>query len=155
MALVDDAIPDPNTLANTIFSSCFAASNCGPSEFAIPVSRLGFNIQPSYKTIRARVIQQALDSNQNHESLPIFSFQNIGITAALMGLEALFIGQASVQLKCLRNETLGATLYVVTVMRVETQKEINTKQTVSIFVDGGYVITKLPLPDDTATQRVK
>ena len=126
------------------------APNCGPSDFVIPVSRPGFNIQPLNKTIRARVIQQALDPKRNHESLPFFLFQHLGITAAPLGLEAFFIGQAKIEVKWLRNEILGATGYVATMIRVETQNKIHIEQMVLAFVDGGYVITELTLPEATA-----
>ena len=66
-------------------------------------------------------------------------------------MEAHFVGQAKVEVKWLRNETIGAIAYVVIVMRVETQKEIHTKQTVPALVNGDNVMTELTLPEATAT----
>lgn len=145
VALVDDNVTDLNASTTPIISSPFASPNCGPSEFVIPVARLPFNIQPSYKTIRARVIQKALDLKTNHDSLPVFSYRSLGVTPAPRGLVARFTNPAKVGVKWLRSEGLDATAYIVTVVRTETQKEVRTEQTVTAF-DEGFVTTEVTPP---------
>ena len=149
VSLPDAAVTDPNEAVCSLFSSCFATRDCWPSQMTIPVSRLDLKIQPSYKTIHESVVQKALDPKRNHESLAVFSFQQLEITAAPYKLKTRFIDLAEVRVQWMPNEALGAIAYAVTMMEVEAQGEIFTEQTVPAIGEDGFMATTLTLPEAT------